>query len=463
VGEATKEREKEMKKDLSIIIPFAGEYPQAIFTIQAIAQSLLGKLDFEIIAVDNYCGELEAQWNNIDNKAAMNLEANLRRNEKDCNEAFRAAIKTVPLCPRENRSGEAIKASARGNEWLTYMEFDGRLSHWECKRLACEVAKADTFLFIDAHCIPSLGIDEMYRDYTGMDYCDQGTFHMPLTYKILEWHRLIYKMKVENEFYGYSFTGMDEDKKDPFEVPVMSCCGVMISREVLDRIGGWPEGMFAYGGGENFLNYSLAVTGMKKWIYPGVTLHHHGDRRDYHYTYDGTLKNRLLAHYLFGGAEKLGKLASVSKGRPEVLVSMADQIIRNANYQAHRNIIKSNTTVGLDQWVEGYEKGVFKEKPPEIIPLRKKKLHDTELAAFVGPEFNYKSVLAFNYYGLFKLSSGGTEVVENCKLAFPNIRTMKARVIHFNSVKMEHIKELAPELLNDFPDFKRLLVDLRGF
>jgi len=113
--------------------------------------------------------------------------------------------------------------------------------------------------------------------------------------------------------------------------------------------------------------------------------------------------------------------------------------------------------------IKGFEEGVFKEKSPEIIPLRKKKLHDTKFAEFVGPEFKYESVLTFNFYGLFKISSGGSEVVNNCRKAFPNIRTMKARVIHFNSVKMEHLKELAPDLLNDFPDFKRFLVDLREF
>jgi len=106
---------------------------------------------------------------------------------------------------------------------------------------------------------------------------------------------------------------------------------------------------------------------------------------------------------------------------------------------------------------------VFKEKPSEIVPLRKRKLHDTDFAEFIGPEFKYDMVLVFNFYGLFKLSNGAKAVVENSKGAFPNIRTMKARVIHFNSIKIEHIKELAPELLSDFPDFKKFLVDLRKF
>lgn len=113
--------------------------------------------------------------------------------------------------------------------------------------------------------------------------------------------------------------------------------------------------------------------------------------------------------------------------------------------------------------VKGFEKGIFKKKAEEIVPLRKTKLHFTKFATFTGSEFEYDKVLAFNYYGLFKISTGISKVVEEGRAAFPNVRTIKAKVIHFNSIKIEHIKELAPELLNDFPDFKRFLVDLRGF
>ena len=347
-----------MKKDLSIIIPFAGEYPQAIFTIQAIAQSLIGKLDFEIIAVNNMCSELTNQWDNLKVKSLR--KANNRTFSK---EVVSDIIDMLP--PQMNdRAGEAIKASAKGNEWLTYMEFKDRLSHWECKRLACKQAKADTFLFIDAHCIPSLGIDEMYRSYhspvqtsngyENFDYSEMGTMHMPLTYKILEWHRLIYKMAIDNEFYGYSFTPFREPNayNDPYEVPVMSTCGMMISRAVYECVGGWPKGMYAYGGGENFMNYALSVTGKRKWIYPGVTCHHHGDRRDYHYTYDGTLINRLLAHYLFGGFDKLRKLASVSKGDPDAVKSFVHQILSSEVHKVHRDIIKENANYDLDIWAD---------------------------------------------------------------------------------------------------------------
>ena len=61
------------KPDLSIIIPFAGEYPQVLFTVQSIAESLHGKIDFEIIVVDNYCKELETQWATARKRVADSL------------------------------------------------------------------------------------------------------------------------------------------------------------------------------------------------------------------------------------------------------------------------------------------------------------------------------------------------------------------------------------------------------
>ncbi len=343
--------------ELSIIIPFAGEHPQALFTIQSIAKSLLyteGKplIDFEIIAVDNFCPELEDQWEHIDRREAHTIARKVKENgEVDPYPAFMEALKNIPTSLRENKAGEAIEASAGGNPWLKYMKFTDRLSHWECKRLACQAAEADTFLFIDAHCVPTQGIDEMYQSY--QQYREYATMHMPLTYKILEWHRLIYKLKITNNFYGYAFTGfpgIQEQFNELPQVPCMSTCGMMISREVYDAVGGWPEGMTMYGGGENFMNYALAVCGFRKHIYPFVTLHHHGAGRDYHYTHDGIIWNRMIAHYLFGGITLLHKLSKEMKGRPEVLNKMAHDIMEMPVYRNHRNFIRDNQATPIEEW-----------------------------------------------------------------------------------------------------------------
>ncbi len=348
------------KPDLSIIIPFAGEYPQVLFTVQSIAESLHGKIEFEIIVVNNHCQELEDQWSLQQKRAAVVLNKITQKERRLVNDEDMRGVMT-PLVPGMNamKSGEALKASAGGNPWLRYLKFDKRLSHWECKRQACAAAHADTFLFLDAHCIVSDGIANMFDAYTD-GYSNIGTFHMPITYKILEWHRLIYKMVIEDAFYGYSFTGFPSMKDagvKPIEVPCMSTCGMMISREVYDRVGGWPTGMGAYGGGENFMNYALAVTGAYKFIYPAITCHHHGEKRDYHSTYDGTLFNRLLAHYLFGGIKALTELAAASRGNPGAVKNLVDGIVTSDEYQRHRKVIRENTTVDIDTWRKSWEEG----------------------------------------------------------------------------------------------------------
>ncbi len=353
------------KPDLSIIIPFAGEYPQVLFTIQAVAQSLLCTgVSFEILAVDNYCDELTKQWDTANVRAATAINKEIRKKIEDKKEMkgigpedFKIGFDLVPKCHQENKSGDAIKAAAGHNKWLRYFDFPGWLSHWECKRLACQEAKADTFLFLDAHTVPTAGIDKMFQAYEY--FRTDGSFHMPLTYKILEWRRLIYKHVIENDFWGYSFTSFpsvhDSMDREPVEVPCMSTCGMMISREIYEAIGGWPKKMTAYGGGENFMNYALAVCGFKKWIFPPVTLFHHGEKRDYHYTFDGIVWNRLVSHYLFGGKEIAEKLALKQRGAERVIRTFLANIYAMEIYQTHRNIIKANTKIDLLKWRKQWE------------------------------------------------------------------------------------------------------------
>jgi len=113
--------------------------------------------------------------------------------------------------------------------------------------------------------------------------------------------------------------------------------------------------------------------------------------------------------------------------------------------------------------LKGYSNNVFKKTAIIEVPLRKKKMNFTDFANFIGSDFEFPEVLSFNYYGLFKISSKTKEIVQQNSTAFPGLRTIKSKVIHFNSIRMEHVKELAPELLSDFPDFKHFLVNLRGF
>lgn len=345
---------------LSVIIPFVGEYPQVLFTIQSLAQQLINHIDFEIIAVDNWCEQVRRQVE----KQAGNKIANISNSKpvlKDIYDIQRSIPQT-----HENKAGEAVKACAKGNYWLKYVHYHERLSHWQAKRAGVEESTGNVLLFLDAHVITGPvtltprcgGITGMFYDYIrsknnkGEKYFDISTFHMPLTYKILEWHRLIYKMVIDSEYYyTYSFTSMPENI-DIFEVPVMSACGVMINREIYDKIGGFPIGLGIYGGGENFLNYTLSVTGYKKYIYPNATCFHHGEKRDYHYIYDDFIKNRLIAHYLFGGKNLCFKLLSIMKGERNILKKYANQVIEE--HEEHRNLIKSIQKYDIEEWTRNW-------------------------------------------------------------------------------------------------------------
>lgn len=300
--------------NLSIIIPFVGEYPQVLFTIQTVAQQFVGLIDFEIIAVDNY----------IDGHARISTS--------------------------ENKSGPAISCTQKGNKWLKYIQYQSDLSHWQAKWYGVTKSSGKYLMFLDSHVVPSRNVlYSMFEYYTNTDCQYQGTLHLPLTYKILEYHRMVYKLLVQNEcFYDYRFTPLPTDKKENFEVPCMSTCGMIISREIYDKIGGWPKTMTTYGGGENFLNFTLAVCGFKKWIYPYGTIFHHGAPRDYHYEYDGLVYNRLLSHYLFGGKSLFERLKKVTKGNPNAIEQLGKKAIKNGHIQ--RQHIKESQKMLIEEW-----------------------------------------------------------------------------------------------------------------
>lgn len=309
---------------LSVIIPFVQEYPQVIFTVQNIAQELKGRVDFEIIAVDNYCEDVK-------NQAVAQKRS-----------------------PDPDKGGETLRVcSGRINPWLKYTTWTKNLSHWQAKRVGVEIAEGDVFWFCDSHVVVSRdAVYGMYRYYVDNYDKIDGSIHMPLTYKILESRRLIYKL-VSNDMdrgeIDYSFTPLRIHDK-PFEVPVMSCCGIMLSRELYEKVGGWPLELGIYGGGEQFMNFTLSVLGHKKWIYPAATLFHHGEARSYHYVYDNYIRNKMIACYLYGGKAWVTLFSQNTKGRPATLATMKDEVIKKC--KDHRELIKSAQVTTIQDWVK---------------------------------------------------------------------------------------------------------------
>ena len=265
--------------DVSVIMPFCNEWAQIVFTIRAIAEQLKGGgLDFEIIAIDNY-------------------------------------VEGISIPPDRghdhyNDKGKFVKSHiasmAEKHEWLKYIRYDEKLSHWNAKRVGADEAQGEVMWFLDAHVIPCneiwYGVKYYFDHYGEMD----GTLHFPLTYHIIESQRLIYQADIDvgTGLFHYKFKNYTWNHKDGiFEVPCMSTCGMLISNFLYRQVGGWPKELGIYGGGENFMNFTLAILGKKKYIYSPSTLFHHGDKRGYKYNGPDYDRNRIIANYLFGGED----------------------------------------------------------------------------------------------------------------------------------------------------------------
>lgn len=109
--------------------------------------------------------------------------------------------------------------------------------------------------------------------------------------------------------------------------------------------------------------------------------------------------------------------------------------------------------------IPGIHQGVLCKK--RKVPAKRGRLYSSDFARFVGETFEYKDGAAIDYYGYFKKSSGFSELLNSFEDV--EIKSIKIPVAHFASIKIEQISELSPDLVVDFPIFKKYLVELRGF
>ena len=316
-------------KDLSVIMPYCNEWPQLLFTIRSVAEELDGKCDFEIIAVDNYPASGIPQ-------SPDRAHPHDDKNGNPCN--------------------SHIDSMAKKHDWLRYMRYDDKLSHWNAKNTGVLFSQGKFLLFLDAHVVPgnsSLVSAFMYykKNHEKLD----GTLHLPLTYHILENTRLIYQLVVEPSkgIWHYRFKNLNLPYTElPFEVPCMSTCGMFMSRALFDLVGGWPPELGIYGGGENFMNFSLALLGKRKWIYTPGTLHHHGDSRGYNWNYDDYHRNRMIALYMHGGEAAVQKYIESRqvKGSPRWARTTLYDIMDKCQWQ--RNCLLSKQQVDMLDWYD---------------------------------------------------------------------------------------------------------------
>jgi len=326
---------------LSVIMPFVNEWPQIAFTIRSIYEQLNGRIDFEIIAIDNFCLEVEEQGRKPD-RGHNHLDQN------------------------GNRQQGHIDAMSNKHKWLKVVKYYEKLSHWNSKNLGVRESTGDVLLFVDAHTIASDSIlVGMYRYFVRhSDYFSNGnnfTLHAPLAYHILENKPLIYKLVYEPEkgVVHYRFMNMPDNISTHNEVPCMSTCGMMMSREYYDFINGWPEGLGIYGGGENYLNFYSSILGTKKFIYPYGILYHHGDKRGYNWNWEDYHRNRMIATCMYGDNDMLLKYQQ-SIGCNQLTDRMMRQAVRSCEIHRMGNKAEDNKIKLIHDWVEEWENKDFR-------------------------------------------------------------------------------------------------------
>ena len=334
---------------VSVIMPFVNEWPQIAFTIRAVKEQLEGYCDYEIIAVDNYCQEVANQGQKPDrghdhfvlNKQNLGLY-NIPE-EKRTKAAFQI--------------GHIMAQSRVNGKWLKCYKFDSKLSHWNAKNLGVSKSTGDTLLFLDSHVVPSNGLLKNALNEFYIMYQENGhlqTMHLPLSYHILENKRLMYKLVYEpnNGVVHYSFTGMPI-VKEVIEVPCMSTCGMIMRRSLFDKLNGWPDGLGIYGGGEHYMNFTCAILGVKKYVYPYGCLHHHGDRRNYSWNWTDYHRNRMIATGIFGGTKMLEKYEKALGGNNGTKTMMQQALMA---IELHcQKMDCSGPFLDINQWVKEWE------------------------------------------------------------------------------------------------------------
>lgn len=307
---------------ISVIVPFCNEFPQVIFTIRALAEELVNRTDFEIIAVNNYCEQVKKQGR------------------------------------EEDKGFASLQAASQVNPWLKVLKYDKELSHWQSKNFGIKNSQGGFLFFADAHVSPARdSIFPMYQFYKQNHEELNGTIHLPLTYQILDNRKLVYEPKIDLSIAKFSYRFKTYQHFDrPFQVPCMSTCGMMITREKMQKLGYWPNSLGIYGGGEPFINYTSATMGWKRWIWNGNALHHFGEKRGYSYNYTNWVHNETVACFFIGGEKCAERFIANVRGTRVVLDAILAGILSNRETILQKSLIDEQRTMTIEDWWEAQPK-----------------------------------------------------------------------------------------------------------
>jgi hypothetical protein len=125
----------------------------------------------------------------------------------------------------------------------------------------------------------------------------------------------------------------------------------------------------------------------------------------------------------------------------------------------------------FDQYREDFEKAVVlgvrqgllgKKK---AVPVSAGKLAKRKIGAILGDQVRSEEIIVLDYYGYMKKSQGFQAMVREviASLKGKQLKMVEAPVVHFNSIRLEILAKIAPDLVTKFAEFKKAVLDAREF
>ena len=347
--------------DLSIVIPYCNEMPQVAFTVQGLIEELDGFCKYEIILVDNM------SHNNVTVKAGEREYPAFSRNYF-YNSETGAIMSTLFF-----RKG-VIK-------WFKY---DVKQGHWNAKNFGIQNSTGKYLFFLDSHCI--MKRDSLRKMLTWLKSVDGkevpcpipgqkpwrvGAVHAYINY-MLDSRSLEYKP--QRKTFGYQFCTHQMEPYEsagkrllrfpsaPYQVCVMSTCGMMCPRSVIDELGAWNTEFGIYGGGESYINWKQSTCGFGHWIHPAAWCWHFADKRGYSWNHSDYVRNSFIAAYTVGGDKFIQDQVDERKRKdnPSAIDALADDV--RTKCKADHDFIHSRQVIPFEDYMSYWEAhpGVWK-------------------------------------------------------------------------------------------------------
>ena len=342
--------------ECSVIIPFCNEGQNVVFTIQSLIEELQGFCKFEIIVVDN-----QSDWY-IDCKVKNERMPLMNGNERPYSIRSRAFFQGPP---GSKRDGSIINTMFFRKGIVKYVQYDEKQGHWNAKNKGIEVSKGKYLLFLDAHCIMNRdGVRHMIEFLRDPPEEKIGGVHAYINY-MLDSRSLEYRPQ-RQKFFGYQFcTHQSEAYTDgngkrrlrwpsqPYKVCVMSTCGMMCPRTVIEDLGGWHPEFGIYCGGEGYMNFKQSLCGYHHWIHPKAICWHWAEKRGYQYWWKDYVRNEFISAYVCGGESAL-QYCLEGRGNKPSLQEVAKEVREKCKEE--REMVKSRQVETLEEYWNRWEK-----------------------------------------------------------------------------------------------------------